>query len=73
MQVVCEQDFKETAFQFIFHKRHTCLSTLGEREKECPPDVNYCELRFNFPSFYLIANSALHSFRQVSLLYVIFK
>ena len=31
--------------QFIFHKRHTCLSTLGEREKECPPDVNYCELR----------------------------
>ena len=31
--------------QFIFHKRHTCLSPLGEREKECPPNVNYCELR----------------------------
>ena len=31
--------------QFIFHKRHTCLSTLGEREKDCPPDVKYCELR----------------------------
>ena len=51
-------------FQFIFHKRHTCLSTLGEREKECPPGVNYCELRFDFPCFYLIANS---TFVQVSL------
>ena len=50
LKVVCEQDLKETAFQFIFHKRHTCLSTLGEREKECPPDVDYCELRFNFPA-----------------------
>ena len=74
-KVVCEQDLKEIALhvQFIFHKRHTCLSTLGEREKECPPHVNYCELRFYFPCFYLIANSALHSSRQVSLLYVIFK
>ena len=64
-KVVCEQDLKEIfAFQFIFHKRHTCLSTLGEREKECPPGVNYCELRFNFPCTYLIANSALYLFKS---------
>ena len=47
--------------QFIFHKRHTCLSTLGEREKECPPDVNYCELRSFVGCPYMIANCALVS------------
>ena len=48
--------------QFIFHKRHTCLSTLGEREKECPPDINYCELRsphYLLTTCYMIANFRL--------------